>query len=188
MLAAQRRRVADLAQGEAQPLVRFLKANQALVVPEDTPLTARWAGILDALERYDQKQKDSSLAALEGFILTGLDQIELGKCAATLAAAVPAADYFVERLAALERGVSQRCETLERDQWQQSYATLANLFNTTLAGHFPFALDTDPDNQADEADPGDIRRFYRAFDAAEADPLQPRLRQRVGAGGAGAAC
>jgi type VI secretion system protein ImpL len=104
-----------------------------------------------------------------------------------IAAAVPAADYFGERLAALEHGLAQRCAALERDRLHQSYGNLAALFNATLAGHFPFALDTALDHQAPEADPGDIRRFYRAFDVAAADPLQPRLRADLGAAGAGAA-
>src|SRR5580658_8091227 len=187
LLAGQRSFVTDLAQAEAQPLVGFLSDTQPLAVHADTPLTSRWGGILDALQRYGLKAPDSSLGVLERFILTDMDKIELGKCSAALAAAMPAADYFGERLAALERGLAQRCEALERTRLQQSYGSLAALFNTTLAGRFPFALDTTLDRQAAEADPGDIRRFFNAWDAAEADPLQPRLRAVAGPAGAAAA-
>ena len=187
LLAGQRSFVTDLAQAEAQPLVEFLSDSQSLSLHKDSALTSRWSGILDALARYDRKAPDSSLSVLERFITTDMEQIDLGKCTVTLAATVPAADYFGERLAGLERGLSQRCDALERDRLQQGYGNLATLFNTTLAGHFPYALDTNLDRQAVEADPGDIRRFYRAFDAAEADPMQPRLRRLLGANGAGAA-
>jgi type VI secretion system protein ImpL len=187
LLAGQRSFVTDLAQAEAQPLVGFLSDSQPLALHADTPLTSRWADIIDALQRYTQKAPDSSLAVLERFILTDMDKVEPGTCQAVIAAAVPAADYFGERLAALEHGLAQRCAALERDRLHQSYGNLAALFNATLAGHFPFALDTALDHQAPEADPGDIRRFYRAFDVAAADPLQPRLRADLGAAGAGAA-
>ena len=187
LLAGQRSFVTDLAQGEAEPLVGFLNDSQALALHRDTAVTSRWTAILEALSRYDQKAPDSSLAVLEHFISTGMDQIELGKCAAALAGVVPAADYFGERLGNLEHALRQRCETLERDRLHQRYADLAIQFNATLAGHFPFALDTVLDRQTVEADPGDIRRFYRTFDAVEADPPQPRLRALMGPDGVAAA-
>jgi type VI secretion system protein ImpL len=187
LLAGQRGFVSDLAQAEAQPLVSFLSDSQKLTLHHDTAAANRWSGILDALARYDRKAPDSSLAVLERFIAADMDQIALGKCATALAAILPAADYFGERLAALKYSLGQRCETLERDRLRQGYGSLANLFNTTLAGHFPFALDAGNGPLAVEADPGDIRRFYSEFDTIEADPLQPRLRALLGAAGTGAA-
>ena len=187
LLAGQRGFITELAQTEAQPLVSFLGDSQTLSLHRDTALAGRWSGILEALARYDQKAPDSSLIVLERFITTDMDQIELGKCSGALAAVVPAADYFGERLAALERGLAERCEALERDRLRQGYGQLAGLFNQSLAGHFPFALDTATDRTAVEADPGDIRRYYRAFDAVEADPLQPRLRTLLGDQGKAAA-
>jgi hypothetical protein len=185
LLAGQRNFVAELAGTEAQPLVSFLRDGQP--PRQESALANRWAGIIDALARYDHKVPDGSLAVLERFIATDMDRVTPGTCAATLAAAVPAANYFGERLSALEQGVLQRCDALERDRLQKGYAGLAVLFNQSLAGHFPFAPEAGAGQQAIEADPDDIRRFYREFDVIEAEPLQPRLRTLLGTAGDDAA-
>jgi type VI secretion system protein ImpL len=190
-LGAERDFIGALAQNEAQPLVSFLthsgdrlgdSSGQITLGGtvnrgDDTP---RWAGIIDALAKYDRKSPDSTLGVLENFIMVGMDQIDLAKCRDAVAAPAPAFDYFGDRLQRLERGLLDRCTALQRGRIEKQYGEVASLFNRTLAGRFPFVAGTGLGKIAAWADPDDIRRFYKVLDQGNGGPMAGWMRAAYG--------
>jgi type VI secretion system protein ImpL len=190
-IGAERDFVSALAENEAQPLVSFLGGGLGGTIGLTDQITlsrtndrgddaARWAGIIQALGKYDRKAPDSTLGVLENFILTGMDQIDLMKCREAVSLPAPGLDYFGERLQRLEHGLLDRCTSLQRDRIQKQYGQIANLFNQTLAGRFPFANGTGTGKITSWADPDDIRRFYKALDQGNAGPMGDWMRAAYG--------
>jgi type VI secretion system protein ImpL len=174
-LGAERDFVDSLAENEAQPLVSFLNRSGDRLGDTSGQITlggtvnrgddtARWAGIIDAIAKYDRKAPDSTLGVLENFILVGMDQIDLAKCRDAVAVPAPSMDYFGDRLQRLEHGLLDRCTVLQRNRIEKQYGEVASLFNRTLAGRFPFVAGTERGKISSWADPDDIRRFYKALD------------------------
>lgn len=181
-IGTQRNNLAAIATDEAQPLESYLNGVRNLgasvtTTPQENEAAALWSGILDALDR---KSPGGSLAVLENFILSGMDQIELSNCRDATAATSAGSDYFGRRLALLKDGIANRCKDLQRTQLRQVYGQVAGLFSTSLAGHFPFVReydgsktfnkDSDGNRQSGWADPDDVRRLYRLLDQAGAAP------------------
>ena len=190
-LGAERDFIDALAENEAQPLVSFLNRSgdrldnmSGQIVLGGTVNrgddTARWAGIIEAIGKYDRKAPDSTLSVLENFILVGMDQIDVAKCRDSVAAPAPSFDYFGDRLQRLEHGLLERCTTLQRGRIEKQYAEVANLFNQTLAGRFPFAAGTGLGKITSWADPDDVRRFYKAVDRGNGGPMAGWMRTSYG--------
>jgi type VI secretion system protein ImpL len=169
-LKVQRERVGLLAREYASIPVSLLEA-----VSEDTeppPLLVKWRGILTELGRREKMAPGNSVQVLEDFILK--DMLETGRerCSARMLRAKDGGDWFLGRMDLLRATLRRRCESFQAEAVRESYAQLATRFNDTLAGHFPFAAETDVSPLGD-ASPEDVRAFYRAFDAfrAELDAL-----------------
>jgi type VI secretion system protein ImpL len=190
-LGAERDFIGALAQNEAQPLVSFLNHSGDRLGDASGQITlggtvnrgddaARWAGIIDALGKYDRKAPESTLGVLENFILVGMDQIDLTKCRDAVGVPAPAFDYFGGRLQRLERGLLDRCTALQRSRIEKQYGEVASLFNRTLAGRFPFVAATGVGKIAAWADPDDVRRFYKALDQGTGGPMAGWMRAAYG--------
>ena len=196
-LGAERDFIGALAQNEAQPLVSFLSHSGDRLGDTSGQITlggtvnrgddtARWAGIIDALGKYDRKAPDGTLGTLENFILVTMDQIDLTKCRDAVGVPAPSYDYFGERLQRLERGLLDRCTALQRGRIEKQYGEVASLFNQTLAGRFPFVTGTGLGRITSWADPDDVRRFYKALDQGNAGPMAGWMRTAYGPSSAAA--
>lgn len=183
-LTYERQQLESLA-AAATPLVTFLQqtpgANRSV---DEAQLIARWRSLLTAVQQYDNKIPGNSLSALEDYVATGMDKdTPAGQCAATPAppAGEAPADYFLAVRARLARDLTARCQWIAADTAHRDYATLANLFNRTLAGKFPFA---DPALAGKvEADPDAIAAFFHTF-----NQLDPALQGRLDGGPAAEFC
>ncbi|MFL6233723.1 MAG: type VI secretion protein IcmF/TssM N-terminal domain-containing protein [Thermoanaerobaculia bacterium] len=162
-LAAQRNEVADIAAHYAGPVIQALGGKAA-----SRPLRAaisRWTALGEQLRRYAAKEPGSSVAGLEDFIARDLTEIEPASCTRHInnrVLAEPAADFFLERRAALRRQVWDRCLYLAGGQAAEGYRKLADFFNQRLAGKFPFAAAL-PGRLDAEADPQDVRSFFQLW-------------------------
>ncbi len=168
-LDATRSRVTLLARGYAQPALAWLAASGgAEGRPEVRTLALKWQGILDDLGDYEAKKPGNSLAALEDYITAGMTKVGTADCAAAAAGATarPSA-FFAASLQDLTRRLSGRCYNLAADQAAARYAEIARFFNQRLAGRYPFA-EAPPAPGDPEADPEDVRGFYKLFDASQA--------------------
>ena len=156
-LAAQRTTVGDLANDEAKPLIAYLGDRAA----DDN--VSKWTNTIRALDAYGRKEQNNALTALETFIATVMDQITLANCRDSTDA--PSGnDYFSDSLRRLQGEIVSRCTALQQSSIRDQYTQLADIFNTSLAGRFPFS--GPPAGKLNNwADPDDVRRFYRAFDS-----------------------
>jgi type VI secretion system protein ImpL len=182
-LAAQRKRIAYLARDLASPVFAFLAAQNISVQQVRATSRVDWDEIIGELERYDNKQPGSSLAALEDFIRVGMDKASVDDCGALFTAGpdAPARDYFIQTRNYLRRLLSVRCLALaERRAYTDSlraaednlrtlenYRDIEKDFNHTLACRFPFA-DAPCGVTLGEADPESVVAFFERFDKKKA--------------------
>jgi type VI secretion system protein ImpL len=165
-LELQRERVKALGQSYAAPLTAWLTPRAAQLDRTTTRLLTKWNGILTQLDGYDTKKPGNSVAILERFIAQDTADLSTENCLPTLTPqdlnSAPK-DFFLERRNTLRGALLSRCQTLVVNTAFTTYAALSNLFNTRLAGQFPFAERVDGAAEV-EAEPEVIRTFYRLFD------------------------
>ncbi|HEV7485290.1 MAG TPA: type VI secretion system protein [Thermoanaerobaculia bacterium] len=184
-----RARIATQARSYAQPLLLWFTKAGTIDRPDVKPLAQQWQGILDDLRDYDAKKPGNAVAALEDYINARMVKVGPNDCAS----AAPPSDvrggtrYFAHTLQGLSRDLSHRCYEMASLNVSARYGELANYFNQRLAGRYPFSEGPSHDG-ALEADPGDVRAFFRKFDAAkpmltakiaESDPGFTQARQFI---------
>jgi type VI secretion system protein ImpL len=164
-LDATRARVAFLAGSYAKPLLSWLTKVEGGMRPDMRPLVSKWQGIVDDLRDYETKRPGNSVAALEDFIANRMTKVSVVDCsAATLPSSFRAGgSHFANTLIDLSRELRQRCTTLAGRDAIGRYAELERHFNQRLAGRYPFS-EHRPRSGELEADPADIRGFFRLFD------------------------
>lgn len=162
-LAFQQSRIksyADL----AQPLVAALSGSSGDLDRGRARLLGKWESIVRASNQAASKNPNSSLARLNTFIQTGMDQITPAHdCAAPAGGGHSRADYFLEIRDRLQQQLHERCLDVALGSAWNSYAQLEEFFNQHLAGRFPFVAA----NQADRtpgADPAALQQFLRMLD------------------------
>lgn len=197
-LEAQRKRLSHLARDLAAPLLNFASAQNIPVRPAAVP----WGEMIAALDAYDAKQPGNPLGTLEGFILVEMDKAEVGRCA-ELGGGLGASwslDFFIRRRNTLLNSLRVRCAELaeardieareladsRRLGALSNYREIADRFNATLGGRFPFG---DPLGRPyADARTEDVLAFFRLFDqklpAARAALAENR--ERLGDEGAAA--
>ena len=176
MVESNHESLSRLARDDADPLLKTVAALPGEGGGGD--IVAKWQGIVRALHRYDQKDRDSSLRRLEQFMLVDMDQIDPGRCD-TIAGGppTPGGDIFAIQLDQLRASLALRCSELGAGHIRARYARIQALFNELLAGRFPFASDALP--QTPRADPLAVRRFFWAMDQ-EKPPPRPAVETAVG--------
>lgn len=170
-LEQQRQILHNLALNYAEPMVTFLSTPVMKEFAGNTILLNKWRRILEEVKGYESKRPDNSLTALETAISTDLISIDQKKCfkAIPLAQVKHASgDFFVNSQIELKRGILARCEVLQREKAIQNYQTLSDFFNDNLKRKFPFIAKAG--NNTPEAEPEDIREFFRLYKDAGDDP------------------
>ena len=165
-LAAQRDRIKALEQ-EAEPLITFQNHSSLPRSIDDTRLVSKWTQIVADLRQYDGKKPGASVASLEDFILNDLDKINPDKaCGDKIASASREQnDYFLLIKADLKLNAMKRCQSLTAVSGYDTYSEISDLFNKTLAGHFPFSDLNSPTTQGSEASLDDLVGFYSVYDS-----------------------
>jgi type VI secretion system protein ImpL len=168
-LDKQRERIAYLAGEYAGPVLRAVTRSDARRDQGFLRLYDRWSAIATGLKDYESKKAGNSLAGLEGLVLQDLEEVELASCAKKVSlrdvanvstvANASGPDYFSCTASRLRRDLLRRCYDLSVD----GYGRIAQLFDSRLAGRFPFSPAL-PGRADDEADPEAIRDFYALFD------------------------
>lgn len=174
-LAQQRKRMLFLGRELAQPIFAFMATQNVSpqVLQGDSPVN--WDEILTELDKYDNKIPGNSVAALENFIRFEMDRINLDDCPALVrSSAGQSGDYFIQIRNSLRRQLYQRCVQLAEVKTVNSnlrelknYQEIAEYFNTTLAGRFPFS-DPVRDQVFAEADPETIVAFFKFLNQKKA--------------------
>lgn len=163
-LEAQRSRLTQIADQYADPALRVLASS-----PRNADLRRlvnKWNAIIAELRKHDSKKPGNSVTALEEWI-TQLPQIDTRSCLRTLAPRRlddRPPDWFIEVRASLRRELFGRCQELALGEARTGYQVIASAFNQRLSGRFPFSREL-PGPLDREADPADLRAFFRVFDA-----------------------
>jgi type VI secretion system protein ImpL len=176
-----RTRIAQLARNDAQPLLSWFTRAGTIDRSDVRPLAQQWQGILDDLRDYDAKKPGNAIAAIEDYINVRMGKVAPSDCAP----AAPPSDvhggtrYFARTLQQLSGDLSRRCYEMASLNASARYAELSSYFNQRLAGRYPFS-ESPAHNGALEADPSDVRAFFRKFDAAK-----PVIKSKIAEGDGG---
>ncbi|MDF1750241.1 MAG: type VI secretion protein IcmF/TssM N-terminal domain-containing protein [Alphaproteobacteria bacterium] len=166
VLAQQRGRISIIAMGYVKPVADFLNALNANLSDQESGLLSRWTNIIDELTKYDLQQADNSVSDLERFITGPMMDVTFANCGETLDA-LPTGnrqgDFFAERINKLSRDIRNRCLALAGVQAQSAYTAIADSFDDTLAGRYPFTL-TPFESDMREVSPRDLRTFFAKYD------------------------
>ncbi len=154
-LTKQRELLKTFALDYAQPLEQYLQAHRLQDVNGADP----WAGVIRDVKDYEANKPGNSIAAMETFIRTGLDKINLANACLPVVAAAPSSNYFLVVRAKLQRAAVDRCGEILLDQYS---TRIAQPFNRKLAGKFPFGTLPDSADQA-EADVQDTIKFLNTM-------------------------
>ena len=163
----QRERIQRLADEYARPLVGFFQSSRILRNRNEERILFRWERIIAQLENFQNKKPGNSVTELETFILSHLPEISVENYFEKIPPkdlSATSGDIFLQRKNEMRRLLFRRCQRLASIRIEQSYGKLVAFFNDNLAGRFPFA-DVSGRSIYAEADPGDIKDFYRIFDA-----------------------
>lgn len=170
-LALQRARVAYLADQFATPLIAFLgQVRLPAQHVDDERIRYRWRHILDELGKYQGKKPDNTLGKLETFVLFEMNEVTPANFRKKMKPEVltdRSSDYFLMQRNRLRKEVYERCRQLAYANVVERYQLMEKVFNTKLAGRFPFSAIDAPTDHA--ATPEDIRDFFTAYDANAAD-------------------
>ncbi|MBV8467843.1 MAG: hypothetical protein JO218_18025, partial [Burkholderiales bacterium] len=162
-LAQQISHIESLSQ-QAAPLVALLQGTGQRG-DQTTLLVQRWTQIAHELERYKAKNPNSSIAQLEQFILSSGTELTRNNCVEKLSGhpvSNKSGDLFADRRNQLFLKLQARCHELKSNEGHDAWNTLADSFNHTVSGHYPFAAGSEAETQAAELD--DIASFMRIYD------------------------
>ncbi len=168
-LAFERQRLASWAR-EAKPLVNFLSARTSSLSATQRQTYEQWRQISVAIGEYDRKVPGNSVSRLEDFIRVDMNKYNPAQdcqVGPVGGAQTGASDFFIERRNALRRAIEAQCKYLADWSSYRDYSSMAQQFNRSLAGRFPFATHPSMEPSA-EADPAAILAFYQRFDAQQA--------------------
>jgi type VI secretion system protein ImpL len=164
-LETTRARVTAMSESFAEPALSWFAEFGAPADPYDAAIVKRWRSIGNDLRDFTAKKAGNAPALLEDYIAVRASRLTPADCTAAqlTASERPAHGYFADRLKAIASGIGSRCRTIAESRAAERYDELARLFNQRLAGRYPFS--EQPLKAGDvEADPEDVRRFFRRFD------------------------
>ena len=165
-LAFDQGRIRTLA-SQAEIVINFLNSVEASGrSAAEAQSILKWQQINEQFKKLDAKTPGNSVAALEDFVRTDMVKaVPDVDCQGAPPANVGGAnaDYFLQIRNRLSREILDRCRVLADALVSRNYTEIANLFNQSLSGRFPF-VSTDSSPNGEEADPDAIPGFYKAFD------------------------
>jgi type VI secretion system protein ImpL len=127
-------------------------------------MVSRWQAINRDLERFRLKNPNSSLGALEQFLITLGPDLDRFNCTEKLAGKSPGtrpADYFAERHLHIYTTLMSRCSELRTRDQQDQWSQFSGSFNKLVAGRQPFSQTVVRDAPvADFEDVGQMLKTY----------------------------
>lgn len=156
----------------ADLMVRFLTNDLVKDAPMDRALINKWRRLIEQIRLYDKQIPDSSLLALEAFIVNDMSKLSLKNIFDKIPisdVADESGDYFKQILIDIKKGMRAQAEIIKRKQVVKNYNTLVKIFNDTLAQRFPFVRGA-PTRMETEAEPEDIREFFTLYKNFGNDP------------------
>lgn len=161
-LNLQRQRMNYLGREFVEPIVKILAVLHEKDFGRPTVLE-KWDEILTQLNLY-QQGSSNAIFSLEKFIAIDLPQMNVANCPMVLASVKEdGSNYFTIKQERLRSLLKAQCKSANVKASESAYIKLANLFNSTLAGRYPFVprgFTKYPDATIE-----DIENFYKLFEA-----------------------
>lgn len=182
-LKAQRTRIRNLARDYAKTPVSMLDGIAAPGGGASTdPLFNKWRNIVGEVEHFEAMTPGNSVKEIESFVETSLASITPENCQERMPKrSGDSRDFFLQSRSRVYDAVRKRCSQFVEERLMESYDRLAQRFNKTLAGHFPFSKNPSSLDE-EEANPRDVRLFF-----ADYDQFLPRYDAFIGREDAGQA-
>jgi type VI secretion system protein ImpL len=166
-LGAQHDLLKSVALDYALPLQQYLQSRRL----QSPDTLGTWTRVIKDVQDYEAKKPGNAIAALETFIRADLNKINVANGCLAVAPPTKSSDYFAGIRAKLQNQALDQCGDILLDQYNRNIATL---FNSKLAGRFPFGpVPKTPDES--EADPRDVVKFLQAMEQT-GNPLAAYLR------------
>lgn len=160
-LKNQKNRIEYISYNYAEPLIGFIINTYNTDSRNDLSIIDYWRNTLNEMNREQRKDPAGKLAQLEQYFLTKLNAVNQENCA----------DYLKD-LANLNRGYDtfsmahrkighsliEYCHGFNQDKAASQYEMLADAFNSTLAGRYPFSYPLDSGRY--EADISIVKTFF----------------------------
>ena len=172
-LQLQRKRVEHLANEYTRPLIEFTMDEDILQSlngrqqgRKENLLFFKWERIISEIDKYNNKKPENSITVLEKFILFDMDKINPENYFEKISPQdlkEESGDIFLRKKTHLQRLLYKQCQMLAAKKISKDYVQINAAFNRQLAGRFPFSSLKEKSVYA-EADPEDIRDFYRLYD------------------------
>ncbi len=145
-LNLQRQRILFLANFFARPALRIRSvyspaSSSAPPLSKDTESlnVINWKSIIAQIDKFNNKNPNSSLLSLENFISKDLNTINLQNCYEKLTINDESLDFFALIESSLKTKIRQTCRAMVNKDLVDGYAKLSKAFNRNLGGRFPFA-------------------------------------------------
>lgn len=150
--------------GDITPALRFLGRLPSADV-RLPKLVTEWSALAANIAKYDRGDGTSTVSGLRRYLIGELATRDLESCGAVAAQAdttKPSPDPFTRRRRMFRAALAARCGTGAAEA-VAAYQKLRTLFQTRLAGRYPFVDSTQA--QAPDADPAILRDFLAQYDA-----------------------
>ncbi|MFA7431838.1 MAG: hypothetical protein WCZ23_16905, partial [Rhodospirillaceae bacterium] len=167
-LQDQRSRAHAIAVVDAAPPLAYLEQPGGSATSAWEPLVNRWRLLSSDVSGYFAGQPGTALAALESFIRYDLAGLTAGTCSEHLSGLTmpaQASDPFTARHRAILQEVWERCDVLNGGDGAVAgaYSRIASLFNSGLAGRYPFAEQPGGNGLA-AVTPDELLTFFAEYD------------------------
>jgi type VI secretion system protein ImpL len=154
-LAKQRELLKIFVLEYGQPLEKYLQSHRL----QDANGPDVWTNLIRDVQDQEANKPGNPLAALDTFIRSGMDKINISNACQPVIASSPSANYFLVLRAKLQKSAVDRCGEILLEQYN---GRIARFFNQKLAGRFPFGPATTADERP-AADVADTIHFFRTL-------------------------
>lgn len=150
------------------PAIRYLRSVGAGDSSRVPALLPRWEAITIASQKEARGDASSTLGMLMYYVRETMSMRDLASCTAKASepdSTRPSSDVFVVKRRQFRAAMVSRCGTGGASDALANYQRLRALFQSRLAGRYPFADSTHAARAGAEAEPAAVRAFFRQFDA-----------------------
>lgn len=173
-LLLQRKNIARLALGFAEPIVQLL--NSDVIFDQNFgnhgQLT-KWTRIVDAVKGLVSRDPANSVSIVEKFILRNLNTYTLDNITTEIDPKElkgESGEYFVNVIKQIKKAIMSRAEVLIRQRNIKRYDALRDYYNKHLINKYPFSNYDKSKRMAVDADLEAVKQFFKMYDEFGGSP------------------
>lgn len=160
----QKNRIEYIAYNYAEPLISYVINTSDAGSQSGLSVIDKWRNTLNEINRHQRKDPVGKVNQLDQYFLTRLNMLNRNNCAEQLkdiSELNRGHDIFSIAQRKIGQSVVQYCQTFNQDMVSSQYILLADAFNKTLAGRYPFSYPLDAGRY--EADIDAVKIFFDQY-------------------------